>query len=867
MKLSAQEISNLPLILIVDKIGVIGEELSKTLLADYLVIFVSKLKPEAAKNIIHIPFTKKIPQVPDNKYEKLFIIDDGSDITRESVFSFVSLARSNSAPLYFLTSVRNIDSSHAQDVITEYAGVKVLVFGDLFDQNLFFDKNASVNKFILQAKKNRRIDVSAAGLSLSFPISFEDTIKLIVKAAYLNLDQRILLLFQPTPITDISLAHVFQKINPDITVDFAKSKKEEKIYLPQGGAHVISKYELEQKIRELNLEGGEDRKVSVIEKENKRKNYLKPFLLLILILLFVFLLPLLTTLGYSSFGYFELNNSKNLLESGKIAQGISSSSKAKTFFETGSKTSNILISESKYFGLRKETQNLKQKIDNADDLSQSVNYFLTGAQKLNNVYKGKSLDPASDFSNASNILKTALSTWEKVKAEGGLPSEYDQKFASIKPLVDIFANSDGILPSMLGFNKEMTYLVLLQNNLEIRPGGGKISSYGILKIKNSRVESFKTLDSKIIDDKYSAHVEPPFPIRRYESNISWKFSESNFDPDFVKSAIAASNLYSLETSQKVDGVIGTDLNFEKSLLAISGPVHVEGVAKNIDEENVLKISHDNSSMENFQGKLLESIIQKLQVSTTKSYFLLGQQIGVSISQKDLLFAFKDQNAQDIFTANNWSGALWDERTDSQSTISDYLGLSEANLGENNANYFVNRSVSKKTVVASDGTVSSRLQIAFKNSSSKKGEDYKNYLEIILPQNASLNSILVNNKEVTVDKAVTDYFVYESRGFTPPPGVEVNQTIEMGKSVFGLFLNIPSGQVETIALDYNLGDNIKSPQNGYTYSLKVYKQPGVGSYPFDLSFDLPDGYRVIQGSPTFSTDVNEDFEVSSQISQK
>ena len=196
-----------------------------------------------------------------------------------------------------------------------------------------------------------------------------------------------------------------------------------------------------------------------------------------------------------------------------------------------------------------------------------------------------------------------------------------------------------------------------------------------------------------------------------------------------------------------------------------------------------------------------------------------------------------------------------------------MGLSEANLGENNANYFVNRSVSKKTVVASDGTVSSRLQIAFKNSSSKKGEDYKNYLEIILPQNASLNSILVNNKEVTVDKAVTDYFVYESRGFTPPPGVEVNQTIEMGKSVFGLFLNIPSGQVETIALDYNLGDNIKSPQNGYTYSLKVYKQPGVGSYPFDLSFDLPDGYRVIQGSPTFSTDVNEDFEVSSQISQK
>jgi len=38
--------------------------------------------------------------VPDNVYAKIFIIDDGDLVTRESASSFIAKARENNAPLF-----------------------------------------------------------------------------------------------------------------------------------------------------------------------------------------------------------------------------------------------------------------------------------------------------------------------------------------------------------------------------------------------------------------------------------------------------------------------------------------------------------------------------------------------------------------------------------------------------------------------------------------------------------------------------------------------------------------------------------------------------------------------------------------------
>ena len=75
-------------ILIVDKLGILGEALAKEISSESLVIFVSSRKIEN-DNIIHIPYVKKIPTIPDNTYSHIFIIDEYGVISKEFISSFI----------------------------------------------------------------------------------------------------------------------------------------------------------------------------------------------------------------------------------------------------------------------------------------------------------------------------------------------------------------------------------------------------------------------------------------------------------------------------------------------------------------------------------------------------------------------------------------------------------------------------------------------------------------------------------------------------------------------------------------------------------------------------------------------------------
>ncbi|EKD86827.1 MAG: hypothetical protein ACD_37C00134G0004 [uncultured bacterium] len=850
--LKTVEFNNRGLILIVDKIGAIGEALAREFSKDYVVVLVSSTNPQIDnKNIIHVPFRRRIPEVPDNSYLKIFVVDDGESITRQSAFSFISKARQGNIPLFFIGSIRNIDVAHADEVVRQYSGSRVLIFGDLFDKKIFFDKESSISRYILQARKSQRIDVSGNGLGLSFPITFNDTIKLIVKASYVEVSQKIILLFPEHPTTDISLANIFQKINPDIKVDFSKEKKEKKIFIPQGGQHAISRYELIERVRELDLEDLENRDLKVINKnKEKSKSFLRPLFFLSLAIFFLILLPLMTTSFYSLLAIRELATAKTFVQKGDFDSAIKKANNSKTFFETAQKTSDILMIQSRIIRLDGKAQKLLDKIEGGKNVSQASIHILEGSEVLREIYGGKSKDAKGDFLKASNSLKTGVALLQRVKAEGNLPDDISETVTNLEPFIDLFSSSSDVLLSILGFETEKNYLVLFQNNMELRPGGGFIESFGILKVKDGRVKDFSVHNIYQVDNELKAHAEPPFALRRYLPTENLYMRDSNFDPDFVNSSINSSRLYSLETGKKVDGVIGVDLSFEKNLIYAIGPIYTKDYKRNIDaddlysvglkeyEKNLLTAS---SQKKDFLGVVAKSIESTLKTKKDISYLLLAENIGKSIKEKHLVFAFQEPGIQNIFTANGWSSSLWDNRKESEGVINDFIGINEANVASNKVNYYVSRSVSKKLIILDDGRVSSKITIGFKNNSSKEdllGGNYKNYLQLVLPGGTKITSISIDNKELSVKPAVIDFRVYESRNFRPPLGIEVEEKREMGKSIFGFLISIGPKEVKSITVSYDLPYAISSFQKSVKYSLKVFKQPGIDSYPFDLSFSLP-----------------------------
>ncbi|KKQ35303.1 MAG: hypothetical protein US51_C0009G0001 [Microgenomates group bacterium GW2011_GWA2_37_6] len=308
------------------------------------------------------------------------------------------------------------------------------------------------------------------------------------------------MLFYPHPITDISLANTFKKVNPDIRVDFIKGEKERKIYIPPGGAHAINKYGLEEKIKELDLEDLENREIKLVKEKKKGKSFLRPIILFLSSITFLIFLPFITMSFYLILGERQINGAKAVAGKGEFSQALKKANNSKTFFETAEKTSKIVISELRIINKEEYSQKFIKKIESGKTIALASIYILEGSDLVKKIYAEESKDPKNDFSKALNSLKSGVALIQKIKAEGNLSEEMEKNVGTIEPFTDLFSNSSDVLIDVLGFESEKTYLVLLQNNMEIRPGGGAIGSFAVLKVKDGKLKEILVQGSSEADE-------------------------------------------------------------------------------------------------------------------------------------------------------------------------------------------------------------------------------------------------------------------------------------------------------------------------------------------------------------------------------
>ena len=79
------------------------------------------------------------------------------------------------------------------------------------------------------------------------------------------------------------------------------------------------------------------------------------------------------------------------------------------------------------------------------------------------------------------------------------------------------------------------FMILLQNNHELRPGGGFLGQYAVIKIKNAEIISAVVEDAKLLDQRIKdadIKVTPPWPLTRYAQIKRWMLRDSNFSPGF-----------------------------------------------------------------------------------------------------------------------------------------------------------------------------------------------------------------------------------------------------------------------------------------------------------------------------------------------
>src|SRR3989339_799247 len=140
---------------------------------------------------------------------------------------------------------------------------------------------------------------------------------------------------------------------------------------------------------------------------------------------------------------------------------------------------------------------------------------------------------------------------QKIPSQISIFKKYKEKLTTTSGMIAKLKKIAFYLPSLMAQKGEKKYLLLFANNMELRPGGGFIGSYGILTLKDLTFEGIEVYDVYDADGQLTAHIKPPDAIRDYLAQPHWFLRDSAFSPDFYENYFQAKFYIEEEELQKM----------------------------------------------------------------------------------------------------------------------------------------------------------------------------------------------------------------------------------------------------------------------------------------------------------------------------
>ncbi|MBI4084563.1 MAG: DUF4012 domain-containing protein [Candidatus Levybacteria bacterium] len=856
---SAESEQKLP-VLIIDKQGLFASLLVSVLAHEFLPVTVSQKEPtNAEKTSIFIPFLERVPRIPDNNFPYIFLVYDKDKKMRAMLPPLIAKANQTNAVLFVILSYRDADERLLTVLLTKTPSVKIIVYGEMFGN---MPLSRSPFGLLLAQAASGQVIIFGNGLQKLYPIHTRDVVSGILACAFADhAKERLFFLLPKHPPTELSVARLLRKIYPLLKIDFGKGKIDDIAPPFHKGTYMLpDPYPLEDRLRLLNLPMPGEKKGEPIQIETKKREAKLPsfkrLLGLSFILTSVLLVPLLFLSGVGFAGGILLSQSVQELEQGNFAKAKQAVGIAKQAFVLGETTTLQLLPAATYLRQERFIENVSDTFHMGIVASDTTQSGIEALSLFENVASGKTQNPKQDFYKALQESKNAIVLLRQLEAEKRIPKPYGQKLQKYEPILALFLSVADALPDLLGFDNEKIYLVLFQNNMELRPGGGFIGSYGLLTVKNGKMLTFTIHDVYDADGKLKGHLEPPFAIKRHLGASHWFLRDSNMSADFPTNAKKAAYFLNLETNERVDGVIGVDVSFAQTLLSVVGPISIPEYQTSVSSENFFTLIETKTEEDFFPGStqkrdiltaVYKSLEQALFVPEKAPLLKLAIATTVGIEQKHVQFAFSDPYLARIFSINNLSGSIVDERVEKEDVVNDFLLVSETNVGANKANYHIQRAINTMVQVNEEGRVVETVKISYTHTGSEKSAfngDYKNYLRIFVPKGSVLDQVAIDGKALATVEAVTDPAVYQAKQFRAPEGLEIETAEEEGKRGFGALLVVPSGSRKTITLTYQLAKQIALSQPAFSYDLRFLKQPGTNHDPFTFTLLFPKSFRPI-----------------------
>lgn len=441
-----------------------------------------------------------------------------------------------------------------------------------------------------------------------------------------------------------------------------------------------------------------------------------------------------------------------------------------------------------------------------------------------------------------------------------------QKLDQYGPPLRAYAQLDGTLPDILGWDAPKRYLLLTQDPAELRPTGGFIGSFGTITFDKGRITERRFQDVFLLDLPWHyPFIKAPAALTNYllGSKQPWQLADANWSPDFPTSAQEAVTLYHNEGGTgAVDGVLGITTYTIDALLEITGPVTVPAYNVTIATgETTLKVLQNTrvatdpaTNRKAFLSAFADRLFDALLALPPARWTDLAAQGDQFRAGRLLLAWFADAAAQQEMTTLGFDGAI---RMDP----GDYVYPVDSNVSPaSKLNAVTDRSLDLTVNLDRYGNADNQLSVAWANRI--ETDAAKPYLE--LPELQGLTTMGMYFRLYVPERSRV---VAVSAGTTSPITSPADVADESGRTVIANYFRIPPGQAHlsyTWVSPYpaDLGEDGIA-----TYRLTIQKQPGLRPGPLRLRITLPPGATLLDASPglneqglTLSVDTTFDRDV-------
>lgn len=512
--------------------------------------------------------------------------------------------------------------------------------------------------------------------------------------------------------------------------------------------------------------------------------------------------------------------------------------------EVTESTNSILPSELMSFNFLEKTAFIKTKIQEISLLMNKINKNLSG---LNQNY---------------------------------IPTEFQTSLALIKkeaPLLKKNIDNSLVLlddiEKIVGKNSSKRYLILFQNNNEMRPTGGFLGTYSQIDFENGKIKNFEMPAGGTYDlaGQLTVRVAPPKPL--LIAYPKWQFHDANWFPDWPTSAQKLQWFYERSGGVTVDGVWAINANVLPKILEIVGEIPMPTYEKTLNKENfILEIQKTIEQERKDEKKPKQILVDLVPVMIKKIFSLepdkllkIAEIIAQAATKKNILFYFFDDSIEKNFSERNLTGEI-------RKSPFDYLMISTANVNGSKTEEKISQKIFYKLEIGNNGLMMATLTIKRKHNGVPNepffGRPDVSWVRAYVPMSAVfLGAKTPTKKSFPTSKLILDKDLERvEKEISFDTFSNTRTTEEFSKTCFGNFLEINPGEEKEITFKYLLPFKFDFSKVGASYNLLVQKQLGRENN-FEAEIILPEGKKIIWAHPREEiTQEDRSIRISSTINQ-